>query len=63
VPKQLGLPLSILAQGLPDLAYILMASGVVALGWSVLRTVWAYIAFRKSGGAELTAPRPVSQPS
>jgi hypothetical protein len=47
LPKQLGAPLQVLAQGLPDLAYALLASGVVALGWSVGRTVWAYLAFRR----------------
>ena len=55
LPKQFGVPLLTLAQGLPDLAYALLASGVVALGWGVSRTVWAYLAFRKSGGVRLTA--------
>ena len=55
VPKQFGVPLLILAQGLPDLAYALLASGVIALGWGVSRTAWAYFAFRKSGGVRLTA--------
>jgi hypothetical protein len=49
LPKQLGAPLLILAQGLPDLAYALLASGVVALGWSVARTVWAYLVYRRNG--------------
>ena len=35
LPKQLGVPLLTLAQGLPDLAYVLLASGVIALGWGV----------------------------
>jgi CubicO group peptidase (beta-lactamase class C family) len=48
LPKQMGAPLPILAQGLPDLAYPLMLSGVVALCWSVLRTVWAVFAYRTS---------------
>ena len=51
LPKQLGVPLLTLAQGLPDLAYLLLASGVIALGWGVLRTVWAYFAFRGGGAA------------
>lgn len=51
LPKQLGVPLLTLAQGLPDLAYALLVSGVVALGWGVLRTVWSYFAFRRSGAA------------
>ena len=62
MPKQLGVSLLTLAQGLPDIAYILLASGVVALGWGVLRTVWAYFAFRKNGGTERTEPRPLAQP-
>ena len=48
LPKQLGAPLLVLAQGLPDLAYVLLLSGVVALGWSVARTVWAYLAYRRN---------------
>ena len=51
LPKQLGAPLLILAQGLPDLAYVLLVSRVVALGWSVARTVRAYFAFRKGGAS------------
>jgi CubicO group peptidase (beta-lactamase class C family) len=62
LPKQFGVPLLTLAQGLPDLVYVLMASGVVALGWGVVRTVWAYFAFRRRGGVELTASRPLAQP-
>jgi len=56
LPKQFGVPLLTLTQGLPDLAYTLLVSGVIALGWGVIRTVWAYFAFRKSGKAELNAP-------
>jgi hypothetical protein len=41
VPRQLGLSLLVAAQGLPDLAYLLLLSGVVALGWGLVRTVWA----------------------
>jgi CubicO group peptidase (beta-lactamase class C family) len=55
LPRQLGMPLLTLAQGLPDFAYLLLASGVVALAWGVTRTVWAYVAFHKRGGAEHTA--------
>jgi CubicO group peptidase (beta-lactamase class C family) len=62
LPKQFGVSLLTLAQGMPDLAYVLLVSGVVALGWGVLRTVWAYFAFRKGGEAEPTASRPVAQP-
>jgi len=41
-PRQLGLPLLTLAQGLPDLAYLLLVSGVVALVWGIARTAWAF---------------------
>ena len=37
LPKQFGVPLLTLAQGMPDLAYALLVSGVVALGWGVLQ--------------------------
>ena len=47
VPKQLGVPLLTLAEGLPDLAYILFVSGVAALGWGVARTVWAIVVLRR----------------
>ena len=58
LPKQFGVPLLTLAQGMPDLAYALLVSGVVALGWGVLRTVWACFAFRTRGGVQLTASLP-----
>ena len=61
LPKQFGLPLLTLAQGLPDLAYALLVSGVVALGWGVSRTVWASFAFRTRGGVQLTASPPVAE--
>jgi CubicO group peptidase (beta-lactamase class C family) len=44
--KVLGLPLPILAQGLPDFAYLLLISGVVALGWGIGKTVWALLLLR-----------------
>ena len=37
VPKQLGLPLSVLATGFPDLVYLLVASALVALVWAVVK--------------------------
>jgi hypothetical protein len=61
LPRQLGAPLLTLAQGLPGFAYLLLASGVVALAWGATRTVWAYVAFHKRGGVELTASRPTAQ--
>ena len=41
-----GLPLMILATGLPDLGYTLLVSGLIALGWGILRTALAYSANR-----------------
>jgi hypothetical protein len=58
VPKQLGLPLLVAAQGLPDLAFILLLSGAVAVAWGIARTIWAYAALRgaaRSHGAPQTA--------
>ena len=62
LPKQFGVPLLTLAQGLPDLAYLLLVSGVAAVVWSVLRTVWAYVAFRKHDAARPAESRAVAQP-
>ena len=55
LPKQLGLPLLTLAQGFPDLALILLVSAVVALGWGIVRTAWAYTILRKLRRTEGTA--------
>jgi CubicO group peptidase (beta-lactamase class C family) len=44
--KLLGLPLLVLAEGLPDLAYLLLVSGFVALVWGIGRTLWAFLALR-----------------
>jgi hypothetical protein len=41
VPRQLGISLLVAAQGFPDFAYILLASAVVALGWGILKAMWA----------------------
>jgi hypothetical protein len=60
LPRQLGAPLSTLAHGLPDLAYALGASGVVALVWGVVRTSWAYFAFRNSRAEALPEPLAVT---
>ncbi len=46
-----GLPLMILATGLPDLGYTLLVSGLIALAWSVLRTALAYSASRAQTNA------------
>jgi hypothetical protein len=55
LPKQLGLPLFVAAQGFPDFAYILLVSAVVALGWGIVRTAWAYTVLRKLRRCEGTA--------
>ncbi len=47
LPKQFGVPLLVLASGLPDLAYALLVSGLVAIGWGVVRTIWALYVLRK----------------
>jgi CubicO group peptidase (beta-lactamase class C family) len=62
LPKQLGVSLPTLAQGMPDVAYLLLASGLVALGWGVVKTVWAFVAFREGGGVPLPDPNAAPQP-
>ncbi len=54
LPKQLGAPLLTLAQGIPDLAYALLVSGVIALAWGVARTVWTYFVLRGRKPTERT---------
>jgi CubicO group peptidase (beta-lactamase class C family) len=44
--RMLGLPLTVLAQGLPDFAYLLLASGMVAIAWGIVRLVWTYLVLR-----------------
>ena len=53
VPKQLGLPLSIMANGFPDLVYLLIASASVALVWAVVKAVWTYVILRGEHRDEL----------
>ena len=55
VPKQLGLSLLVVAQGLPDLAYLLLVSGVVAVCWGIVRTAWACLALRKANRSHRVA--------
>ena len=57
VPNQLGLPLLVAAQGLPDLAYILLLSGAVALVWGIVRSMWAYATLRRAGRRTPVAAR------
>jgi len=43
LPKMIfGLPLMISSTGLPDLGYTLLMSGLLALGWGILRTALAF---------------------
>jgi hypothetical protein len=55
VPKQLGLPRSIVATGFPDLVYLLLASALVALGWAIVKAVWIYAALRGERDAQVAA--------
>ncbi len=51
----IGLPatnnLTKLADQIPDFTYTLLASGLLALGWGVIRTVWAYSILRRPRAA------------
>jgi hypothetical protein len=42
-------PLSLTLLLMPDLGYLVVVSGVVALSWGIVRTVLAYIALRQRG--------------
>jgi hypothetical protein len=55
VPKQLGLPLSVLATGFPDLVYLLLASALVALAWAVVKAVWTFTVLRGEQPAPVAA--------
>jgi hypothetical protein len=47
-------PLSPTLLIVPDLGYLVVVSGVVALSWGILRTVLAYSALRQSGKPKAT---------
>jgi len=47
-------PLSATMLLVPDLGYLVVVSGVVALTWGILRTVLAYFALRQSGTPKAT---------
>ena len=56
----INLPLNFLVFIAPDVGYLLLASGVIALGWGFLRTALAFWVLRKPGttrriGAPVTA--------
>jgi CubicO group peptidase (beta-lactamase class C family) len=56
VPRQLGLSLLVAAQGLPDIAYTLLASGLVAIGWGIVKAIWAYSLLRRAPYTKEAAP-------
>ena len=41
LPRVIGAPLPAMLMGLPDLAYPLVASAVLAVGWGLARVIWA----------------------
>jgi CubicO group peptidase (beta-lactamase class C family) len=49
VPALFGVPLSFIRYMAPDFGATLLVSGVVALGWSILRTMLAFWVLRKRG--------------
>jgi CubicO group peptidase (beta-lactamase class C family) len=49
VPNYLKMPLSFMQYMLPTLGYTLLVSGIVALGWSVIRTVLVFRALGTPG--------------
>lgn len=55
LPKiMFGLPLMILATGLPDLGYTLLVSGLIALSWGILRTALAIFILRAANERSLS---------
>jgi CubicO group peptidase (beta-lactamase class C family) len=63
IPRFFGVPLSIMQYLVPAFGYTLLVSGVVALGWSVLRTALAYFALRGGKQHELIAAQKPVRPS
>ena len=55
VPKQLGLPLSVIATGFPDLVYLLLASAFGGLAWAVAKAVWTFAALRGEQASPVAA--------
>jgi CubicO group peptidase (beta-lactamase class C family) len=55
VPKQLGLPLSVIATGFPDLVYLLLASALAGLAWVVAKAVWTFTALRGEQASPVAA--------
>jgi CubicO group peptidase (beta-lactamase class C family) len=46
LPRKVGAPLSAFLMGLPDLAYLVLGSVVVALGWGIGRVIWGGLILR-----------------
>jgi hypothetical protein len=57
VPMLFGLPLSFIRYAAPDFGAILAASGLLALGWSILRTALAFRLLRKPTTTHAIAAR------
>ena len=55
VPKQLGLSLSVIADGFPDLVYLLVASALVALVWAVVKAIWTYAVLHGEHAPQVSA--------
>jgi CubicO group peptidase (beta-lactamase class C family) len=58
LPKQLGLPLSVIATGFPDLVYLLVASALTGLAWAVVKAVWTFNALRAEQASPVTVAVP-----
>ena len=56
LPRVIRAPLPAMLMGLPDLAYPLLASAVLAFGWGLARVIWAIRTLR-------TPPTPMPTPS
>jgi CubicO group peptidase (beta-lactamase class C family) len=57
IPRLLGVPLSIMQYLVPAFGYTLLVSGMVALGWAVVRTVLAFIALRSAKQSGVSSVR------
>jgi CubicO group peptidase (beta-lactamase class C family) len=57
IPRFLGAPLSIMQYLVPAFGYTLLVSGVVALGWAIVRTVLVYFALRGTKPDQLVPAR------
>ena len=55
LPKQLGLPLSVLATGFPDLVLLLTGSALVGLAWVIVKAVWTFTVLRGAHTAAVPA--------